>query len=344
MSELINLQKKLYPDLLAVMQERYRILTTVSNFQPIGRRALAEYSSITERVIRAEVELLQEQGLLQVTTKGMLMTEEGKLVIKQMAPVMKDITGVTVLEQQLQDKLHVGRAIVVSGNSDKEDWVKLEMGKASVSFLKTIINDPKTIAVTGGTTMEAVAHAMYPIAEDESCLFVPARGGIGEKVENQANTIAAEMARRASGDYRLLYVPDSLSETSYQTMLHEPSIKEILQLIHSSDIVLHGIGDALTMAKRRKTADNVIQQLIDDDAVSEAFGYYFNKAGDVVHKVRTIGMQLEDLNTAQYVITVAGGSSKAQAIISYFKQEKRQSDLFITDEAAAKQILKENSF
>lgn len=191
--------------------------------------------------------------------------------------------------------------------------------------------------------MEAVAQAMHPITADGSCLFVPARGGIGEKVENQANTIVAEMARKASGDYRLLYVPDPLSETSYQTMLHEPSIKEISHLIRNSDIVLHGIGDALTMAKRRKTTDEIIRQLVEAEAVSEAFGYYFNKTGDVVHKVRTIGMQLEDLETAQHVITVAGGRSKAQAITSYFEQGKRKSDLFITDEAAAKQILKEHS-
>lgn len=341
MRALIDLQKRLYPDLLAVMQERYSIVSTISSFQPIGRRSLAEHLGMTERVVRAEVDLLQDLGLLHATTKGMLVTEEGDEVANQMASVMKEIMGVTALEEQLQDTLHVGKALVVSGNSDHDDGVKLEMGKACVSFLKTIVADDQTIAVTGGTTMAAVARAMYPITGDGSCLFVPARGGVGEKVENQANTIVAEMARKANGDYRLLYVPDPLSETSYQSMLHEPSIQEILQLIHSSKIVLHGVGDALTMAKRRKTSDEVIQQLISGDAVSEAFGYYFNKAGDVVYKVRTIGMQLEDLSTANYVITVAGGSSKAQAIASYFEQGKQQSDLFITDEAAAKQILKE---
>lgn len=339
MRALIDLQKKLFPDLLQIMQQRYTVLKSVSMFQPIGRRGLAEQAGMTERSVRGEVDLLQTQGLLDVTSKGMLITDEGKVVVKQMAAFMKEVMGITVLEEQLQDILHVERAIVVPGNSDDEDWVKLEMGKACVSFLKTIVADNPTLAVTGGTTMAAVAHAMYPIGDAVPCLFVPARGGIGEKMENQANTIVAEMAQKAKGAYRLLYVPDPLSESSYQSMIQEPSIQEVLQLIRNADIVLHGIGDALTMAKRRKTTDQVIRQLIDHKAVGEAFGYYFNNQGDVVHKVRTIGMQMEDLTKANYVITVAGGASKAQAITSYFKWGK--SNLFITDEAAAKKILRE---
>jgi central glycolytic genes regulator len=158
-------------------------------------------------------------------------------------------------------------------------------------------------------------------------------------VESQANTIVAEMAKRAHGDYRMLYVPDPLSEQSYQTMLNEPSIREVTALIRSADIILHGIGDALTMANRRKTSDELVQQLKKDRAVSEAFGYYFNRAGDVVHKVRTIGIQLEDLKSVNSVVAIAGGSSKAQAITSYFNQGN--ADLLITDEAAAEAIISE---
>ena len=75
-------------------------------------------------------------------------------------------------------------------------------------------------------------------------------------------------------------------------MIKEPEIHEVLHLIKSANMVLHGIGDAMTMAKRRKTAPEIINQLQQDEAVGEAFGYYFNEAGEVVHKVQTIGLQL----------------------------------------------------
>jgi len=339
MRTLVELQKKLYPNVLETMHRRYAILHSIKILQPIGRRGLADNTKLTERIVRTEITFLHNQGFIDITPKGMFVTKEGNLVLNQLANFMREVTGLNVLEMQIKDKLQVEQVIIVSGNSDEFSWVKKEMGKECVSFLKKKIQTHSTIAVTGGSTMAAVSEAMVPLHANP--LFVPARGGLGEKVENQANTIVSQMARKAKGDYRLLYVPDPLSESSYQTMINEPAIIEILNLIKGSNVVIHGIGDALAMAKRRKTTDKVMQKLIDKNAVSEAFGYYFNKDGEIVHTVRTIGLQLEDLSSTKCVITVAGGKTKAEAIISYFKQGR--SDLLITDEAAAKHILRGSS-
>lgn len=341
MRALIELQKKIYPNILEAMQQRYSVLNSVKLFQPIGRRGLAENTKLTERIVRSEISFLASQGLIDITSKGMYITNEGKIVTDQLTIFMREVMGLSVLEKQLKDKLKVEHVIIVSGNSDKYDWIKQEMGKECIRYLKTSINKPSTIAVTGGTTMAAIADMMVPLDKLHQHLFVPARGGLGEKVENQANTIVAEMARKAKGDYRLLYVPDQLGETSYQTMINEPSINDILQLIKASDIIIHGIGDALTMANRRKTSVETLKKLTANQAISEAFGYYFDQDGQVVHAVRTIGIQIEDLASTNCVITVAGGESKAEAIVSYFKQGK--SDLLITDEAAAQQVLGDNS-
>lgn len=341
MKALIEVQKKLIPDLLTVMQTRYSLLHSINLHQPIGRRGLAESSNLTERQVRSELDFLYEQGLLEITSKGMLITEQGKTVLEQMTQFISEITGLSVLENQIKETLKVENVVVVPGNSDDADWVKQEMGKACVSYLKKILKPNATIAVTGGTTMASVASVMTPMEKGESFLFVPARGGIGEKVENQANTIASQMSRKAQGNYRLLYVPDPLSETSYHNIIQEPSIIEILQLIRNADVVLHGIGDAITMADRRKTPDETKRKLLENKAISEAFGYYFDQQGNVVHKVRTVGLQLEDLKSIDFVITVAGGKSKAKAIESYFKHGT--SNLLITDEAAAKQILRDAS-
>lgn len=340
MKALIDLQKKIYPNILEAMQQRYYVLNSVKLFQPIGRRGLAENTKLTERIVRSEISFLASQGLIDITSKGMYITNEGEAVTDQLTIFMREVMGLSVLEKQLKDKLSINKVIIVSGNSDHYDLVKQEMGKECITYLKRSIDHPSTIAVTGGTTIAALADMMVPLDKIHQHLFLPARGGLGEKVENQANTIVAEMARKAKGDYRLLYVPDPLSETSYQTMINEPSINETLQQIRSSDIIIHGIGDAMTMANRRKTKEDTIQKLKDREAVSEAFGYYFDRDGKVVHAVRTIGIQIEDLANTSHVITVAGGKSKAEAIVSYFKQGK--SDLLIIDEAAAKTILEDH--
>lgn len=335
MKEWIQLQKGMYPDLLELMHKRYHVLYTIFLFHPIGRRGIVEQTGIPERFIRNEMAVLQEQGMIQSSTKGMVVTEEGKHMVEALREFVHELTGLTELEQTLQQKTGIRKVIVVAGDCDEDVTVKQELGRATVAYLREIIQQHVTIAVTGGTTMAAVAEAMQPFSGYE-CTFVPARGGVGEKVENQANTIVAQMAKAEKGGYRLLHVPDPLSETLYQTMLQEPSIMETLPFIKNAQIVLHGIGEALAMATRRKTAAEVVQKLTEQDAVGEAFGYYFNQDGQIVHKVRTIGIHLDDLAQAN-VITVAGGISKLEAISAFLKQKK--SDVLITDEAVAKQLI-----
>ncbi|MBU8909509.1 sugar-binding domain-containing protein, partial [Desertibacillus haloalkaliphilus] len=113
-------------------------------------------------------------------------------------------------------------------------------------------------------------------AKTREVVFVPARGGLGEQVENQVNTISAELASRAGAQYRLLHVPDQISEEAYSSLVLEPSVKDILRLIKSACTVIHGIGDARTMALRRDSVNSFIDKLNREEAVAEAFGYYFN--------------------------------------------------------------------
>lgn len=61
------------------------------------------------------------------------------------------------------------------------------------------------------------------------------------------------MAEKASGTYKLLFVPGQLSEGAYSSIIEEPSVKEVLQTIKSSTMLIHGIGEAKTMAMRRNT-------------------------------------------------------------------------------------------
>lgn len=338
MKELIELQEKLFPDILTVMERRYRILHYINLMQPIGRRSLADHLNMKERLIRSEIEFLNQQGFLHVTAKGMTLSTEGTQIVDKLALFINEISSFHVLESQIKDRLNLEHVIIVPGNSDRQPSVKEELGKACVQFLKRILTSNQTIAVTGGTTMALVAKQMQRIEQAQNCTFVPARGGLGEQVENQANTICAEMAKKANGQYRMLYVPDPLSEETYYSIIEEPAIKDTLETIKKSDIVLHGIGDAITMAKRRKATEKVLEKLRSNRAVSEAFGYYLDEVGEVVHKVRTVGMQLEDLSQSKYVIAIAGGKSKAKAIRSYL--QLGMSNVLITDEEAAQELLK----
>jgi central glycolytic genes regulator len=253
--------------------------------------------------------------------------------------MMREITGINEMEKKLQSLLNLNEIVIVPGNSDESPWVKEELGRASAYSMKHRLEGNNIIAVTGGSTMAAVAEMLTPDFSGSDTLFVPARGGIGEDVKNQANTICAKMAEHTGMRHRVLYVPDQVSKEVYKSFLTEPMIKEVLTLIQSANMVLHGIGDAITMAERRKTSPDDMKKITAGKAVGEAFGYYFNESGEVVHKVPTIGLQLENLKDSKHVFAVAGGSSKAKAIRAYLKSAP-SSTILITDEGAAKELLK----
>jgi central glycolytic genes regulator len=93
------------------------------------------------------------------------------------------------------------------------------------------------------------------------------------------------------------------------------------------------------MAERRRTSPEELMKIQQENAVGEAFGYYFDDHGEVVHRVQTIGLQLRDLSKIPNVIAVAGGATKAKAIAAYLKQAPK-STVLVTDEGAASQLMK----
>jgi central glycolytic genes regulator len=339
MQSFIDIQKRLLPDLLQVLQKRYSILRYIGFMQPVGRRSLAISLGLTERVLRGEVDFLKEQNLVSINNIGMSLTSEGKNLLEDLEGLMRELKGIDVMEMELKHYLGIKKVVIVAGDSDQSPMVKSELGKACANWMKNLLNGKNIIAVTGGSTMAAVAEGLSPELGSKELLFVPARGGIGEDVQNQANTISSIMAQNTHSKHRVFYVPDQVSKEIYESLIKEPEIHEVLNLIKSASIVLHGIGDAITMAERRKTPPEVKEKLESGQAVGEAFGYYFNEAGDIVHKVSTIGLQLKDLTNIPNVIAVAGGSSKAKAIKAYMKQAP-SSTVLITDEGVAKSLLK----
>lgn len=339
MKSIINVQKRLIPDLVEIMQKRYRILRYIEIMQPVGRRSLSQSLQITERVLRSETDFLKDQDLIAISTSGMRLTEEGKIIMDQLEPIMKEFSSAPELEKQLAAALNLQSCNVVSGNADESDWVKSELGRACVSRLKEVIKEGHVISVTGGSTMNAVAEAFTEKLNKENLLFVPARGGIGADIKDQANTICQKMANKAGGNYMVLYSPDQVTKEFYETFIQESSIREVLMKIKSADIVIHGIGDAMTMARRRMTSEEDMQKLVQEKAVAEAFGYYFDENGRIVHKVQTVGLQLEDLKNIPHIFAVAGGASKAKAIKAYMKIAPKNTVL-ITDEAVTNEILK----
>ena len=88
MQEILDLQRKIVPELVEVLEKRYNVLRTIYYNQPIGRRMLASELNLGERVVRNEIDLLKSQNLIEINTPGMTVTKDGQHVLEG----LKDFT------------------------------------------------------------------------------------------------------------------------------------------------------------------------------------------------------------------------------------------------------------
>ena len=339
MREILRIQKQLIPDLIEVLRKRHSILHHMMMLGSAGRRTLAASLAISERVLRAETDFLKEQGLLYVDSSGMSLTPAGRDLLEAMEPIVKEAFGLSEMEEKIRERYALKSVTIVPGDSDVSMLTKKELGRAGSAALRKVAAPGDIIAVTGGSTMAEIANWLNAATALKGSCFVPARGGLGESLELQANTIASTMAKKTGAAYRLLHVPDHLGEEAYQSLMQEPNVREVVTVIRNARIVVHGIGDAVRMAERRKMDTDTIASLRTEGALAEAFGYYFNQSGQVVHKMPTVGLRLEDIQETETVIAVAGGHTKGEAIASVIRFGHE--DILVTDEAAAKVMLSE---
>lgn len=331
---------KLVPEMVQVLQERFRVLKYIKMAGPIGRRPLGEMAGISERETRTTIDLLRTQQLISVAKNGATITDEGLAVLEALEPTMEKWTGRYSLKQRLKDFLGISAVKIVAGDCDDSAVTKNLLGLKTADEFLGHIRDGQVVAVTGGSTIASIPHYIEKTSDLQDLLFIAARGGIGEDIGLQANVIAASFAEACGGKYRSFYYPDSLSEETHKAFSNEPSVKKMIQLYDEVDCVIHGIGEALTMANLRESSEEEKALLEKTGAKGEAFGYYFDRTGKAVHRIRTIGIQTEQLTRVPLIYAVAGGKSKAEAILAYLSTAPKQTVL-ITDEAAAEEMLKQ---
>jgi central glycolytic genes regulator len=334
--DVVDVQQRVAPELTSTIVLRYNIMRHVFFTQPVGRRTLAIRIGESERVIRREEDALREAGLVVVSSDGIRLSRDGEDILWDLKDYVRSLLGMGELEDVLRRGFALEHVVVVGGDSDVDQGAKREMARAAARVLREVIADGDVLAVTGGTTMAAIADEAVSAGGKRDVVVVPARGSLGEDVEKQADTVAAAFAKKLGGAYRLLNLPDDLGEESAASVLAEPRIREVLETIRSARVVLHGIGTALDMARRRNMPAEKVREIQSRGAVGEAFGFYFDSGGRVVYATSSLGLRLTDLRRVERVISVGGGGRKAEAMAAVLRNGFAH--VLVTDEGAARRM------
>lgn len=338
MKEIAIALQKLIPKEIDVLLRRCNVLSVIQMFQPIGRRSLAQRLNVSEKAIRSDTEYLKSEGLIQVTTIGMELRPSGSEMLEGLKEFVKHLEGLSTIEEKVRQILDCKELLIVAGDVDSSEEAKLNLANAASKVLLEHIQNNSIIALTGGSTIYRVINQLKPThLEYKNVMVVPARGSLGNNIEYHANTLVSVLGKKIDSNYRLLNIPDNLSQKALESVRQEPDIQQTISYILKANIIVYGIGNVDEMAIRRSLDEESVRYLKDHDAVAEVLGYYFDKKGDVVFTSRSIGITIDEMKDLNFPIAVAGGANKAEAILAVRKFIAK--GCLIIDEGAAKRII-----
>ena len=336
-SNLISMMRKLAPDLTDEMTRRAMILERISALQPVGRRQLAAKLNMPEREIRNAAMLLKDLGYLEMDAAGMSLSRKAEEILEPAREFSRAMMGLTEKENRIAALLGVERVLIAPGNFDEDPQVLSDVGRMCAGRLKALLQNGDTLAVTGGRTIAAAVRYLQS-PTPLNVMVVPARGGLGQSVELQANTLAEEIAERLGGHYRLIHLPDRLDFAAMQEMMKLPEVSEALERLERADVILHGIGRAEDSMRDRHLSRSAQNQLLNQHAKGESFGSYYDLQGNCMLTLASLGVDLARLKPTCRIIAAAAGESKAEAVIAVMRSRKHA--LLVTDEGAADRMIR----
>ena len=221
--------------------------------------------------------------------------------------------GLSELEEQIRKLFRLEASVIVPGDSENSGIRSRSLDRAGCSVLRKAMGKNDVIAVTGGSTLAQVANQLTSQTPLKRQLVRP-----GARRTRRKSGLPGEHDCFHDGQANRRAVPDaacagSFGRGSVSILMQEPNIREIVEVIRRARIVVHGIGDAMVMARRRRVDAAVMEAMKAEGALAEAFGYYFDRQGDVVHKMPTAGLRLEDIIETEVVIGIAGGQKQRRS-------------------------------
>lgn len=332
----VALQRLVVPEISELIESRYNIITAIKTEEPIGRRNLAYVLGMSERHVRTEIDFLEQGKLVKVERQGVVLTAAGREMIGKLEQMLYAYNGLEYLERELKEKLSLKAVFVSPGDMDINYQVQNFMGRSAADYLLSILSPQATIALTGGSSTAALTEQMkegdYP-----EVFVIPARGGIGKSHDTQANNVVAEMGIKLHANYELLHLPDNIDQRLLEALKDYPEVKRVFKKMEHIDVFIFGIGRADALADWRNMRAGDKKELLDNGAVGESFGHYFDVTGKSVSPSSTIGVSVDNYRRIPYRIAISGGASKAQAIAGVCRIAP--DTVLVTDESAAKAIL-----
>ena len=249
------------------------------------------------------------------------------------------------LESRLKAVFGLKEAIVIPAVGNSSSSLLNAIGTVAADFLLEHIRDGDVVAITPGTTVQAVVQSL-DATRPYQVEIVPMLGAIQGEIESDMNYLATNMGERLGAKSYQLHAPAFVDTREHgEVMRSMAPVKKILDIARDANIALLGVGTVDPEASRfvqftALSAEDLKQIADGCGGVGEISAHVYDIEGRPCAKRyadRVIGLTLEEIQEIPYRIGVAAGAAKALPIYGALRGGYLQA--LITDEAAARGVL-----
>lgn len=252
------------------------------------------------------------------------------------------------LEEKLQRDL-IGRfglrdALVLDSNGRRDDALP-RVGQLGARYLKTMLDDGNSLAISWGTAVRAVADGLgSSVPRDVEVIQM--LGGAGSRDLGVDGTeLARRLADSLGGRCRYLNAPLVVDdERVAAALLRQRDVRETLAAAANADFAVVGIGALVPAVSSFLRAGHLTRRGITEirrsGAVGDVCGHLFSVDGNLVDAEltrRIVTIDVAALRRIPRVVGVAVGAAKAEAILGALRGGLI--NVLVTDDATARDVL-----
>ncbi len=251
------------------------------------------------------------------------------------------------LEREICELYDLEDAVVVPAMESESD-VQVRVAQAAADYLTMLRPIPRTLGVSWGRTLQAVAARLRPgWAVGVNPVQINGSVSSTRQAAAAADT-AVIIARKAEGRATLLPSPAIFEQAATRRAIEsDRAVQSVLELARRASAYLFSAGvvgpSSVHIDSGYLTADEVAM-LAQRGAVGDVVGRFITEDGDVADEEldnRTLGLTLDELRAAQTSIAVIAGEAKQR--ITHAVVSSGLCTTLITDEASANYLIRSAS-
>lgn len=245
------------------------------------------------------------------------------------------------LSHQLETLFNLKDALIVNTAQDPETTLN-EIGRASVEHLAQVMTPRATLGFGWSSTVSRMAKYLGLLNPMPDCRVVDLVGSV--LGQNNPYSVSSKVADALDAPLVALPVPVVVkSREAREAILHEPNIREALTVASQSDIAFVGIGEAgptTTLHTSGYLDESELHDLQQQGIVGDVLMRFYDIQGCSVHTSLddcVIGLDWNDMSRLSYVVVVAAGITKVEALVGILRSSISNS--LITDMETATRVL-----